>query len=91
MTDEQKRQEQLIIQLAEICEELNWVVGIPADDSGTMVPGLIIGTEAFLGQVVEVAFKDYEVYSHDAGTDGMVELPVGESNEPLNKKKPTFH
>lgn len=89
----QKRQQELITQLAEICEELEWVVGLPKEDDDKMVPGLIIGEEAFVMQVVAAYTDDYEVYAKDSATDGMHEVPPKQEEIPsaTPKKKPTFH
>lgn len=90
----QKRQQELITQLAEICEELEWVVGLPKEEGDdTMVPGLIIGKEEFVMQVVAAYTDDYEVYAKDSATDGMHEVPPKQEEIPsaTPKKKPTFH
>jgi hypothetical protein len=85
---DQKKQFELIEQLAEICEELGWVVGLPAEEGHDQtVPGLIIGREKFVLEVVAAYTDDYTLMSKDKGTDGMHEVhPAIES-----KKKLTFH
>lgn len=49
-----ERQQQLIQALAEIVDELGWVIGIPLEEgSNEKVHGLIIGTEEFVNDVVQ--------------------------------------
>ena len=77
-----KSQAELINELADICEQLGWAIGVPADNESEMVNGLIVGTEDFIYHIIQ-AFdgEAVEVYSKDEGT--------GEISEPqlLEKKK----
>lgn len=88
-----KRQEDLIMMLAEICSELGWETGIPkAEGSKEMVQGLIVGERPFILHVLDKAFPNqYEVIAYDDETDGVVELPIGNQPQLTHKKKPTFH
>lgn len=81
----QKKQQEIIDQLQSICEELNWVIGIPAEEgSEDKVNGLFIGTEEFVYSVVAAIRGDHEIFSKQIGEENMKELPPP-------KKKVTFH
>lgn len=84
MSDEQQRQKLLISKLSEIVNELGWVIGLPAGEE--MVPGLIIGTEQFVVDVVETYYgPNFTTFEED---------PSGEAQlvEKTPKKKgTTFH
>lgn len=85
-----KKQQSLIEQLTMICEELGWVVGLPStEDDNEKVPGLVVGEESFVIQVVSSYSDDYEVYSKDMNNEEMHELE-GESYEERKAKK-TYH
>jgi hypothetical protein len=48
-----EKQQKLIQELAEIVEELGWIIGIPTNgETDEKVNGLIIGTEDFVMDVV---------------------------------------
>jgi hypothetical protein len=88
-----KKKQELIQQLCEICEQLDWVVGIPSEEgSEDTVDGLIIGKEEFVMQVVQAFTDDYEVIRTNEDTGGVreVEQPKSEAKT-ANKKKVTFH
>ncbi len=78
-----KLQKELIDQLAEICEQLGWSIGVPADDENQPVEGLIVGTEEFIMSIVESmdAEASMEVFSKESTEE--------EFSEPvlLDKKK----
>lgn len=77
-------QEQLIDKLADICEELGLVIGIPAEPKD----GVLLGTEAFVAAIVEACNGDYDTMG--ATSDGeLVEL-VGEQKG-RRDEDPTFH
>lgn len=82
-----KRQQELIEQLSNICAELGWVVALP--ENVDMVPGLIIGDEVFVNEVVQAYYGDaFEVFTRDQMEDNMKEVP----KLPHGKKVgPTFH
>lgn len=82
-----KKQQEIIEILQSVCEDLGWVIGIPADDDETVVNGLIIGTEEFVYGVVESFQNEYDVFSKNIEDEGMKELPTSVPN----KKKATFH
>lgn len=87
MVDE-KRQYELIQQLSEIVAELEWVIGLPTSE---VVPGLIIGTEEFVAEVIQVYYglnqAEYASFGEDpTGENDLVELPI----DP-NKKPKTYH
>ena len=82
-----KKQQEIIEILQSVCEELGWVIGIPADDDETLVDGLIIGKEEFVYAVVDSFGQEYDVFSKNFGDEGMTEL---EKSVPA-KKKQTFH
>lgn len=68
-----KRQEELISELATICEELGWVVAIPSNEE--RVPGLIIGLEDFVQEVVTIYYgDDVEIFKKELNTEGMEEV-----------------
>lgn len=77
-----KLQKELIDKLAEICEELGWSIGVPADDDTAPVDGLIVGTEEFIMGIVEsINGESLEVFSKESSES--------EFSEPvlLDKKK----
>lgn len=79
------KKQQMIDALQSICEEMGWVIGIPAEEgSEEQVPGLLIGTEEFVYSIVAAMRGEYEAFSKNMADDGMKELPVP-------KKKVTFH
>lgn len=81
-----KKQQELIEELASICEELGWVIALPTMEE--TIPGLVIGQETFVNDVVSVYYgSDYEVFSKDMSDPGMKEVPM----LPPTKKKATFH
>lgn len=84
--DEQQRQRLLISKLSEIVNELGWVIGMPAGED--MVPGLIIGTEQFVVDVVETYYgPNYSTFEEDpTGENQLVE----KQKDP-KKKGPVFH
>lgn len=56
-----ERQQELIQALAEIVEELGWIIGIPIVESEEdNVSGLIVGTEQFVMDVVESTGMEVE-------------------------------
>lgn len=92
-SDKLARQMELITELASICEQLGWIVGVPAsnDPNDEMVPGLIIGTKQFVADIATV-FSDgqniddvMEVYEkgEEASLEDSVPMP--------NNKKNTLH
>ncbi len=79
-----KRQYELIQELTKIVNELDWVIGLP---EGDIVPGLIIGTEEFVTQVVEAYGIEYTKFTEDpTGENSLVETPID-----VNKKPKTYH
>ena len=86
------KQQDLIDQLAAICEELEWVVGIPTEEGDeNIAQGLIIGTETFVMSVVGMfpEPENVDVYSKEFIDDEMHQKE-GESYDSTKKKK-TFH
>lgn len=83
-----KKQKELIEKLSEIVAELEWVIGLPVGSDS--VPGLIIGTEEFVRDVVETYYgPNYDVFTEDpTGTNTLTEV---NEDETKTKKKPTFH
>lgn len=81
-----KKQTELIQKLAEIVNELEWVIGLPTGDD--MVPGLIIGTEEFVRNVVETYYgPNYSTFVEDpTGENNLIENP-----NDLKKKNTTYH
>lgn len=87
MVDE-KRQSELIQQLAEIVAELEWVIALPTSDT---VPGLIVGNEEFVADVIKVYYGldegEYATFTEDpTGETALVETPIDQ-----NKKPKTYH
>lgn len=81
-----KKQQELIEELASICEELGWVIALPTMED--TIPGLVIGQENFVNDVVSVYYgENYEVFTKDPTDAGMKEIPV----LPPTKKPWTFH
>lgn len=77
-----KLQKELINQLADICEQLGWSIGVPADNENDPVDGLIIGTEEFIMSVVEIIDQEsVEVFSKESTEQEFSEPTV------INKKK----
>lgn len=65
--EELDEQQELIQALAEIVEELGWVIGIPQEEGSTnTVQGLIIGTEEFVMSVVEQTQQEVETIEFDS-------------------------
>lgn len=87
MDDITKKQQEIFDKLKEICEELNWAMGVVASDEPA--PGVVIGEKNFVSKILEHNGEDFELYVHDIATDGMHELPTGNAYE--NKKKNTYH
>jgi hypothetical protein len=86
----QKKQQQLIDVITSACEELGWVVGLPgSENEDDTVPGLVIGIESFVVQVVESYTTDYEVFDKNMNDDGLHQVE-GDTYE-NNKKKNTYH
>ena len=76
---------ELIQDLAAIADQLGWVIALPTEEDA--VPGLIIGTEEFVNEVVKLYYGDaYEIFTKDPTTDGLVEIPPQN-----NGKKATVH
>lgn len=85
---DEKRQYELIEKLTEIVNELGWVIGIPTAD---VVPGLIIGTEDFVREIIQDHYgldeNEYVSLTEDpTGESSMVEIPI----DPTKKPK-TYH
>lgn len=85
---DQKRQHELIQALTEIANELEWVIALPTSE---MVPGLIIGTEEFVTEVVKVYYgkdpEEYETFGEDpTGESDLIALPTDQT-----KKLKTYH
>ena len=77
-----KTQKELIDELAEICGELGWAVGVPADDDTQPVEGLIIGTEKFILEIVQsMDAETVEVFSKES-TENEFSEPIS-----IDKKK----
>jgi hypothetical protein len=89
--DDKQKQYDLISKLAEIVTELDWVIGLPTG-TDDLVPGLIVGTEAFVREVVETYYgPNYSVLSEDpSGEQSLVET-TAEENENKTDKKTTYH
>jgi hypothetical protein len=81
--DDKREQQELIQELAEIVNRLGWVIALPTNVD--MVPGLIIGQEDFVKEVVETYYgPNYDVFKEDpTGENALVELQT--------KKKDTVH
>lgn len=63
---DEKEQQELIEQLAQIVEELGWIIGIPKEEEGdNKVQGLIIGTEEFVYGVVDATGQEVESIEFD--------------------------
>jgi hypothetical protein len=68
-----KKQQALIEELASICEELGWVVALPSE--GEIIPGLVIGQEQFVIDVVSVYYGEgFDVYKKEMNAQGMEEM-----------------
>lgn len=87
MSDSEK-QKKLIEELSMIVNELGWVIGLPSGVD--MVPGLIIGTEEFVQDVVGTYYgPNYDVFKEDPTGENL--LVEEERNAELEKKKTTYH
>lgn len=83
----QRKQIELIEQLASICEELGWVIALPNQEE--KVPGLIMGNEEFVAEVIQAYYgEDVEVFKKSQGAEGME--PMDDFGGP-GKKKQTVH
>lgn len=84
--DDKRRQHELIQQLSELVNELGWIIALPAGDD--MVPGLIIGQEEFVKDVVETYYgPNFTTFEEDPTGEGeLIETPI----DP-NKKPTTLH
>lgn len=68
-----KTQVELMNELAELVEQLGWVIGMP--DGDEQVPGLIIGELSFVEDVVEVYYgPGFSVFEKDEQGE-LVEKP----------------
>ncbi len=77
---EKDKQLQLVQQLAEIVEELGWVVAIPLGDA--ICDGIIMGTEEYVLNVVKSYYKDdIEVLSPNPGTELSVDIVESEKKK----------
>lgn len=79
-----ERQVEIIFELQQLCEELGWSVAIPSGEE--MVPGLIIGEEAFVIAVASTYYgEDFEVFEKNEETEKMepveVVLPNGKKTQ----------
>ena len=81
MSDDQRRQHELITQLSELVAELGWVIGMPNGEGP--VEGLIIGEQSFVEDVVT------EYYGPGYGL--LEEGPEGTMIESEGKKKTQVH
>lgn len=88
MTKQQKVD--LILQIADACEKLNWVIGLATDEHSEKVPGLILGTQEFVSDVMNrYEPNNVELYSTSKTTAEIIEhepLPVK-----VKKKNMKFH
>lgn len=86
---DRKRQHELIEELSRICNELDWVIGLPNEDEE--VPGLIIGTEQFVTVVIESYYgiENSEYISFSEDPTG--ETSLMESEVDFTKKPKTYH
>jgi hypothetical protein len=92
MANDEKKQKALIEDLAEIVTELGWVIGLPSGEG--MVPGLVVGTEEFVRDVVETYYgPNYDVFTEDpTGEAQLTEIDdEGNINEEIKKEKPYLH
>lgn len=86
--DDNRKQQELIQKLAELVNELGWVIGLP--DNEEMVSGLIVGTEDFVREVVESYYgPSYSVFKEDPTGNESIERQ--EDSLEIIKKKPTLH
>lgn len=80
---------ELILQIADICEQLDWVIGIATNEDSGKVPGLLIGTHDFVLDIMgHYSPEDYEIYSQSKTTSEIIEH---NSPELKNKKKNIIH
>lgn len=87
---DKNREMELIQSLADICEELGWIIAIPSQDE--LVPGLIIGSEEFVADVIQTVYgDDVEIYKKTPGAEGMEQDDNFGKPDDKNKKKNTFH
>lgn len=90
----EERQLELIQQLTEICDELGWIVGVPGEEgSDSTVPGLIIGKEEFVYEIVE-AFSgptEYEIFEQDETGELNEKEPTKEQQTKSQKKREGYH
>lgn len=98
MSNNEKKQKELIEDLAEIVNELGWVIGLPSGEG--MVPGLVVGTEEFVRDVVEVYYgANYDIFTEDPTgqtqltevEDNINEETNEETQEGIKKQKPFLH
>lgn len=81
-----EKQYELIMELQALCEELGWSIALPNGDG--LVPGLIIGEEAYVIDVASAYYgEDFEVFEKNEDSEKL---------EPVEKispsgKKTTFH
>lgn len=60
------KQVQLIRQLADIIQELDWVIAVPADDE--ICQGLIVGTPEYVSEVVQSYYGEITEIEMDVFT-----------------------
>jgi hypothetical protein len=75
-------QDQLIDKLADICEELGLVIGIPSEPQD----GVLLGTETFVATIVAACRGDYDTMGATEDGELIELLPIGKRDD-----DPTYH
>ena len=85
MTQDPKEQQEIIQRLSELVNQLGWVIALPTNVD--TVPGLIIGQEDFVKEVVTAYYgPNFDLFAEDpTGENQLVEL------QQPDKKKDTLH
>lgn len=85
-----QRQQEIIIELANLVDELGWVIALPTE--GDTVPGLIIGSEEFAKEVTKAYYGDaVDLFSHDENGELKEMSPEELKALPMPKKGVTWH
>lgn len=80
--DDKRSQEEIIEELSNLVEELGWVIGLP--DGTEKVPGLIVGEQNFVIEVVKSYYgENFDIYTKNDET--------GQSEIIHNPDKKTLH
>ena len=74
LSESQRKQRDLIDQLADIAAKLGWLIAIPQVDD-QLVSGLVLGTQDFVVNVLDENIEEYDILMFEGST--VSESPEG--------------